>query len=601
LKKVKLIIWISFLILVHNQIWAQLSVDTDTNEAQMSSIIGGSGVMIQSAELDCPSGSFGIYYGEDSNLGSAYGILLTTGNADEAIGPNNTSNATGDISGNPGDSLLDALPTTQGTSDACGLTLNLSSTCADTIQLNYLFGSDEYLEGVNGFHDAVAIFVTGPGIAGTQNIALVPGTSTPVGLESINDGVNSGYYIDNGNGGPPQNTNPLTIQYDGFTTVLTARFPVVPFQVYELRIVIADDVDSAIDSGIFIEAGSLISLDSNSGLVADAGIDQVICVGEEVILDASNSVNADTYVWSGSDFIYDINSEMTSVILTEPTFLYLDITDVAGCEDRDSLFINVIELPEADAGEDITTCEIYDGTIGPDTSFNTLIYEWTTSDGSFLSNDANPDVLLESPDGALVSETYTLTVTAGMDCISTDEISITLEGTSSITAGENDTIVLGDAVVLSANGAGLNGMYVWSPAELVSQENAQSVSVAPTETTDFYVNAISDTGCEGTDTVTVVVLTRPEVFVPSAFSPNSDSSNDLLGINYVLVEELIDFRIFNRFGHLIFSSGSDMNAKWDGNYNGSPQPIGVYSYALKYRPVDSNDEVVQMGNVTLVR
>lgn len=580
---------------------AQLSIDTNTSADQMSTTVGGSGVMIQNAVLDCPDGSYGIFYGENSNLGLDYGILLTTGDAWEAVGPNNTTNATGSTSGNPGDATLDALPSTQGTNDACALTLTLSSTCADTIQLNYIFGSDEYLEGVSGFHDALGIFVSGPGIAGSQNIALVPGTTTPVGLESINNLVNPGFYIDNGNGGPPQDSDPTTIQYDGFTTRLTAKFPVTPFQVYEVRIVIADDVDTAIDSGIFIEAGSLISLDANSGLVADAGADQTVCLGEEITLDAANSINVDAYTWSGSSDIEDINAETTTLVLTESAMIYLETTDASGCEDEDSLFINVLPLPIADAGEDINTCELFNDTIGPMNADPALTYEWIDSDGAVFSTLANPSVFLESPDGALVMETYTLNVSAGLNCISSDDITIVLEGTSSISAGLNDTIILGDASVLSANGAGVGGTYIWTPEELVSQQNSQTISVAPTETTDFYVTAISATGCEGIDTVTVVVLTRPDVFIATAFSPNGDASNDELRINFVEVEELVDFRIFNRWGNLVFDGGTDMTSAWDGMYKGTPQPIGTYSVLVKYIPIDSDDVVVHMSNLTLVR
>jgi len=581
---------------------AQLSIEDNTSANEVSNTILGSGVTIQNLTVDCPTGSYGLFYGQNSYLGLDYGVLLTTGNAQEAVGPNTTTNATGDISGNSGDASLDALPSTQNTSDACALNFEVSSTCADTIQLNYIFASDEYLEYISGFHDAVGIFVSGPGIAGTQNVALVPGTTTTVGLESINNMVNSGYYVDNGNGGPPQDTDPMAIQYDGYTTVLTAKFPVTPFDIYQVKIVIADDVDTAIDSGIFIEAGSLISLDANSGIIADAGMDQTVCIGDEVTLDASASFNVDTYTWSGNPDIVDVNAEITTLTLSSSTMIYLHTIDASGCEAEDSLFIEVLDLPIADAGENILTCELYNGTIGPLYPDLSYTYDWFDSDANLISTDPNPTIFVESIDGALVTETYTLTVTAGGgSCTSTDQVDVILEGTSSINAGVNDTIFQGDAAVLTATGAGDNGFYTWSPIELVSQQIGQTVSVSPSETTDFYVDAISDTGCEGTDTVTVVVLVRPAVIVPTAFSPNGDSNNDLFGINFVLIDQLLDFRVYNRWGDQVFRAGADMNAKWDGSYRGEPQPVGVYSYVIRYRAIDQLDTEVQMGNVTLIR
>jgi hypothetical protein len=157
----------------------------------------------------------------------------------------------------------------------------------NSIRLEYVFASEEYPENAcNPFNDVMGIFLSKPGQPGYQNIAVVPGTSTPVGINTINNGggdcqepQNQQYYVDNlGNNG--QN-----VVYDGFTTVLTASAEVMPCDTYHLRIAIADGArhdnclfepdtiqgyDNAswhpcrsfFDSGLFIKAGSLRSTDN---------------------------------------------------------------------------------------------------------------------------------------------------------------------------------------------------------------------------------------------------------------------------------------------------------------------------------------------------
>ena len=96
------------------------------------------------------------------------------------------------------------------------------------IAFNFVFGSDEYLEFVDQYNDAFGFFLSGPGISGpyannAANIALIPGTSVPVSINTLNADDYSNFYVNNGDGWTaPFNTDPFYIQFDGFTTVLTA-------------------------------------------------------------------------------------------------------------------------------------------------------------------------------------------------------------------------------------------------------------------------------------------------------------------------------------------------------------------------------------------
>lgn len=119
----------------------------------------------------------------------------------------------------------------------------------------FVFGSEEYPEYVNQFNDVFGFFINGPGINGphsnnSKNIALIPGTNTPVSINNVNEGNNSEYFV----------VNDLDfIQYDGFTTVFTAESEVQPMQTYHIKLAIGDGVDHFYDSGVLLQASSFCS------------------------------------------------------------------------------------------------------------------------------------------------------------------------------------------------------------------------------------------------------------------------------------------------------------------------------------------------------
>ena len=120
-----------------------------------------------------------------------------------------------------------------------------------------MFGSEEYPEYANSsFNDVFGFFLSGPGIAGiftnnARNIATLPETNQFVSINNVNHINNSQFYINNSGG--------LTIQYDGFTTVLKANATVIPGETYHIKLAIADVSDNIYDSGVCIKAGSFSS------------------------------------------------------------------------------------------------------------------------------------------------------------------------------------------------------------------------------------------------------------------------------------------------------------------------------------------------------
>jgi PKD repeat protein len=242
---------------------------------------------------DSAAMQMGFFESSATNLGINAGILLTSGSILNAIGPNDSGGATGGLY-TDGDEDLDNLMGVLGTNDACVLEFDIVAT-EEELVFEYVFGSEEYLEFVDAFSDVFAFFVTGPGYAPNTNIALIPGTSTFVSINNLNDQDNSEYYINNGTGTSPDGS---TIQYDGFTTPLTATMNVVIGETYHIKLAIADDLDAVLDSGVFISVGSLCGgeLSPVSGFKVPEDLS-----GTTTVLFTDDSKYATSWLWDFGD------------------------------------------------------------------------------------------------------------------------------------------------------------------------------------------------------------------------------------------------------------------------------------------------------------
>lgn len=239
--------------------FGQLQVTQNLTPAQLiSQVLIGYGVTVSNVTYTGDTQAIGKFAnGGTTNIGLLSGVLMTTGKASIAIGPNNSTSAGFDNSG-LSDPQLASLVTTS-INDASVLEFDFVP-IADTVKFRYVFGSDEYPEfSISSYNDVFGFFISGPNPNGgtytNLNMATLPNSTTPVSINNINNG-NSGtgpctnctYYIDNSNG--------FTIQYDAFTVVLEAWAVVTPCMTYHFKAAIGDAGDGVYDSGVFLEAGS---------------------------------------------------------------------------------------------------------------------------------------------------------------------------------------------------------------------------------------------------------------------------------------------------------------------------------------------------------
>ena len=165
-----------------------------------------------------------------ADIGITNGVLLTTGTIFNALGPNDTGSKTG-----PG---------------------ALSSLSFDFVAVSpgiswrYVFASEEYEEYVGSvFNDFFSLTLNG------ENLALIPGTSSDVAINSVNQLSNTAFYRSNVGAA----LNAFDTQYDGLTTVLTAsKDDLTVGETYTVEFMVTDIGDQAFDSGVFIGANSIV-------------------------------------------------------------------------------------------------------------------------------------------------------------------------------------------------------------------------------------------------------------------------------------------------------------------------------------------------------
>jgi hypothetical protein len=275
--KTKLIIlfFTTFPILMKGQLTVS---NTNTAIQLVQNFLIGSGITTSNITSSAPAGCLGSFiHGQSTNLGISSGVIFSTGGI--ATVPNAASYFLSNNMGGAGDALLTQLSGGYTSYDAVILEFDFIPS-GDSIKLRYIFGSEEYPEYVcSQFNDAFGIFISGPNPQGgsysNQNMALIPNTTTPVSINSVNSGqvgsygsssncvsLNySNYYVNN---------TDSTICFDGFTTPLTARLQVVPNQTYHIKIAVSDIGDGIYDSGLFLEANSFISEFEESTLCSTA-------------------------------------------------------------------------------------------------------------------------------------------------------------------------------------------------------------------------------------------------------------------------------------------------------------------------------------------
>lgn len=252
---------ILFGILFHSLVASsQLTVTNVTPTAAVQNVLLGEGVEVNNIQFSGQTTQIGSFNCNNCGINLAGGVIIGSGNAMGAVGPNfDTGYSLGPPYGSDGVSDVDLVEVSGfAINNAAVLEFDFVPT-GDSLAFDFVFGSEEYPEFVNSINDVFGFFISGPGITGpyannAANIALIPGTTVPISINSVNNTVNQSYYVVNSTTPAPHN-----VQADGFTTVITARALVECGETYHIKLAIGDAMDGGWDSWVFLKEGSFQS------------------------------------------------------------------------------------------------------------------------------------------------------------------------------------------------------------------------------------------------------------------------------------------------------------------------------------------------------
>ncbi len=305
------------------------------------------------------------------------------------------------------------------------------------------------------------------------------------------------------------------------------------------------------------------------------------------------NTNGTKYTWWPSPGLNDSTARNPYASPSLTTRYFVNVI-LGRCNLYDSVIVKVNPAPVPDAGPDGDICYgqsyMLKGSGGQQFFWSPPIY-LNTSIG------ANP---VATPD---VTTIYRLSVIDSIGCHSlvTDAVKVKVSIPMYVKTYPVDTIGYpGQQIQLNAVSAGIS--YSWSPPTGLSNTQIKDPVVTVGnigEDVLYKVVSTDANGCKGEGFVKINVSKGPAVYVPKAFTPNHDGLNDLLKPLTVGIKALNYFRIYNRWGQIIFST-TTINQGWDGTMGGQDEPAGVYVWMLE---VLTNDGklISQKGTVMLIR
>jgi gliding motility-associated-like protein len=309
--------------------------------------------------------------------------------------------------------------------------------------------------------------------------------------------------------------------------------------------------------------------------LVNAGNDKLICEGYSVVIGPEIPLLDVTYLWSPNTNIDNINIPNPTVSPVLDTKYYLNITDQYGCNAYDSVLVQINPKGVFDIGIDTSVCPDENVILGgsPTASGSILpyAYEWSPSETLNGYNTANP---VAYPIETIRYQLVIFTRTCPVDTLYTNVVVNPLPDITIM----NDTVAgFQEDIQLWAEG-GVS--YEWTPSENLDNENIQEPTANLDQTTQFKVQVINEFGCS--DTSSVNILIKNEVFIPELFTPNNDGINDFFKIYGLGIMEL-KLLIFNDLGVTVFES-NDLdeitNNGWNGAFNGNQVKDGKYFWKI---------------------
>ncbi|MEP6675308.1 MAG: PKD domain-containing protein [Ferruginibacter sp.] len=332
-----------------------------------------------------------------------------------------------------------------------------------------------------------------------------------------------------------------------------------------------------------------VLVDVKPFVTLNAGPDTSVCKTDGFLINTVG--DALHYIWSPSTYLDD-PTKKSPFTLPLANITYHVIANIGKCQAQDDISIKVVPYPPAKAGVDTIVC------FGDNAQLNATggtNYVWFPA--TFLNNRFIPNPVSVKPT-ANIQYIVTVTDTLGCPKPAKDTVWVRVYPKVIANAGPRDTsVVEGQPLQLTGTGGSI---YLWSPSTYLTSTVIATPISTPLNTIEYALLVKTAAGCEGRDTILVKVFKiEAGIYVPNAFTPNGDGLNDVLRPVLLGIKTLTYFKVFNRWGQMVFST-SDQGRGWDGNFGGRGQDAATFVWEAE--AVDYKNNIIRRkGYAVLVR
>jgi gliding motility-associated-like protein len=315
------------------------------------------------------------------------------------------------------------------------------------------------------------------------------------------------------------------------------------------------------------------------------------CVPLDVMI-SNTSLNATDWQWDLGD---GTSSQAAVPVLTYEEPGMYDIELIAsyaplGCADTMVVKnIEVFPLPTVDVHADTLIC------------YGDAIELWANGGVSYLWSP--PETLFNPQSAATMAApdlhtTYNVQVTDANGCVAFGNVLVSVQQPP-VVFPRDTVLIIGEEVQLNVSDAEID-TYAWSPADHISCTDCANPVFKAMESMSYQVTVTDVNACFTLSyPFNLTVQKIYSVDVPQAFTPNGDGVNDVVFVKGWGIRELVVFRIFNRFGQLVYDS-ANLHEGWDGTFKGRAQPMETYSYMVQVR-TEEGGLLQKTGTIKLLR
>lgn len=306
---------------------------------------------------------------------------------------------------------------------------------------------------------------------------------------------------------------------------------------------------------------------------------------------ATGGVGKYTFVWSNGetkDSIFNLTDGSYTVTVRDSN--QCTITATVVITEPAPVLVRLVEAIDVICNGDST------GVITVSGSGGTQPYEFSLGNNIFQSSATFVDV----PAG-----NYTITIEDAEGCGSTTTAVINQSPPLVVDAGADTIIDLGTSIDLQAIANSATVTWEWNPKEKLSCTDCPNPIASPFTTTTYVVTVRNNQDCDAADSIKITVNKIRPIFIPNAFSPNNDGTNDRFTIfGGPAAEIMTSLRVFDRWGNLLFEGlnlplGQE-NVGWDGMFRGKQLGVGVYTYMSEIKFIDG-EVILYEGDITIVK